>query len=177
MCPVTQDEEVPASKNHARGSQAWHLRVLPMLKLTLRWAIVIHWYASDYVPYSNNDGITVLRNSKTHKQFLCNRPHWCLHWPSSQWALLLRPIRANSRFDYVDQLSKLIKHEKIVKISHLIVISSRSLFLQLYKSGVYTGKCGTNLDHGVLAVIINVLEDAYQSVTPAKILNVSLTTS
>ena len=25
---------------------------------------------------------------------------------------------------------------------------------QLYKSGVYTAKCGTNLDHGVLVVSI-----------------------
>jgi Papain family cysteine protease len=65
----------------------------------------------------------------------------------------------NSRSDDVDQFSKLIKLKKIVEKSPLTVISSRSLFLKLYKSGVYTGKCGTNLDHGVLAVIINELKD------------------
>lgn len=33
-----------------------------------------------------------------------------------------------------------------------VAIEADQLDFQLYKSGVFTGKCGTNLDHGVLAV-------------------------
>jgi hypothetical protein len=33
-----------------------------------------------------------------------------------------------------------------------VAIDAASLFFQFYKSGVYTAKCGTKLDHGVLAV-------------------------
>lgn len=33
-----------------------------------------------------------------------------------------------------------------------VAIDAASLFFQFYKSGVYTGMCGTKLDHGVLAV-------------------------
>jgi len=33
-----------------------------------------------------------------------------------------------------------------------VAIQANHLSFQLYKKGVYTGNCGTNLDHGVLAV-------------------------
>ncbi len=33
-----------------------------------------------------------------------------------------------------------------------VAIDAANLFFQFYKSGVFTGMCGTNLDHGVLAV-------------------------
>ena len=33
-----------------------------------------------------------------------------------------------------------------------VAIQANQLGFQLYKSGVFTGRCGTNLDHGVLAV-------------------------
>jgi C1A family cysteine protease len=33
-----------------------------------------------------------------------------------------------------------------------IAIEADQAAFQLYKSGVFTGSCGTNLDHGVLAV-------------------------
>ena len=33
-----------------------------------------------------------------------------------------------------------------------VAIQANHLSFQLYKSGVYSGNCGTNLDHGVLAI-------------------------
>lgn len=33
-----------------------------------------------------------------------------------------------------------------------VAIQANQLGFQLYKSGVFSGRCGTNLDHGVLAV-------------------------
>ena len=33
-----------------------------------------------------------------------------------------------------------------------VAIQANHLSFQLYKRGVYSGNCGTNLDHGVLAV-------------------------
>jgi cathepsin L len=33
-----------------------------------------------------------------------------------------------------------------------VAIQANHLSFQLYKGGVYSGNCGTNLDHGVLAV-------------------------
>lgn len=47
----------------------------------------------------------------------------------------------------------------LVKQTVSVAIEADSMDFQLYKSGVFTGKCGTNLDHGVLLVGYNV--DSY----------------
>lgn len=43
----------------------------------------------------------------------------------------------------------------LVKQTVSVAIEADSMDFQLYKSGVFTGKCGTNLDHGVLLVGYN----------------------
>lgn len=42
--------------------------------------------------------------------------------------------------------------DAIAKTPVSVAIQANHLSFQLYKSGVYSGNCGTNLDHGVLAV-------------------------
>jgi C1A family cysteine protease len=44
-----------------------------------------------------------------------------------------------------------------------IAIEADQRDFQLYKAGVYTAKCGTNLDHGVLVVGYGVWEDDGQT--------------
>ena len=47
----------------------------------------------------------------------------------------------------------------LVKQTVSVAIEADSMDFQLYKSGVFTGKCGTNLDHGVL--LVGYTPDAY----------------
>jgi hypothetical protein len=42
-----------------------------------------------------------------------------------------------------------------------IAIEADQRDFQLYKSGVYTAKCGANLDHGVLVVCLDINENMY----------------
>jgi hypothetical protein len=42
-----------------------------------------------------------------------------------------------------------------------IAIEADQVGFQLYKSGVFNGKCGTNLDHGVLFIFMKVLLVGY----------------
>lgn len=40
----------------------------------------------------------------------------------------------------------------VVKQPVAIAVEADSLYFQFYKKGVFTGKCGTDIDHGILLV-------------------------